>query len=337
MKCKYILFFIILLTACQQKREVSTSFYYWKTVYKQNKVENHYLHQFKSKKVYVRIMDVDLDINQKAVPIAPITFADSIPQHLEIVPVVYIVNEVLKSQSDAQLEQLAYNILAFVKAKVLQSGQKDYEELQIDCDWTQITRDKYFELLKKLKQHNRTRILSSTLRLHQLKNQEKSGIPPVDKVLLMCYNMGNLRQYGTQNSILDVPELQKYAGKNLGLYPMDIDVALPLFSWCVAFRNKQYAGISKRINISDLQNKAMFSLQNNGLYVAKIDLPTFGLIKNDEVRYEESKVIDIKKTAEYLSSYLSEKPINLIYYHLDNNLLKNYEITQLEEIAYILR
>ena len=337
MKYKYILFFIILLTACQQKREVSTSFYYWKTVYKQNKVENEYLQKFQSQKLYVRIMDVDLDINQKAIPIAPITFTDSIPKNLEIVPVVYIVNDALKSQSDTQIYQLAYNILAFVKAKVLQAGQKDYEELQIDCDWTQTTRDKYFELLKKLKQHNKTRILSSTLRLHQLKNQEKSGIPPADKVLLMCYNMGNLRKYGTQNSILDVPELQKYAGKNLGLYPMDIDVALPLFSWSVVFRNKQYAGISKRVGLSDLTNKAMFSLQNDGLFVAKTDLPTFGLIKNDIVRYEESKYEDIKKSTEYLSSYLSGKPINLIYYHLDQNLLKNYEINQLEEIADILR
>lgn len=337
MKYKYILFFIILLTACQQKREVNTSFYYWRTVYKQNKVENQYLNQFQSKKIYMRIMDVDLDLNQRAVPIAPVSFTDSIPKNLEIVPVVFIVNDILKTQSDAQIEQLAYNILAYVKAKVLQSGQKDYEELQIDCDWTQTTRTKYFELLQKLKQHNKTRILSSTLRLHQLKNQEKSGIPPVDKVLLMCYNMGNLRQYGKQNSILDVTELQKYAGKNLGFYPMDIDIALPLFSWSVVFRNQQYAGISKRIRFADLKNTSMFGLRSDGLYQAKTDLPEFGLLKNDMVRFEDSKVENIKKSAEYLSSFLSKKPINLIYYHLDENLLKNYEINQLEEITRMLR
>lgn len=337
MKYKYILFFIILLTACQQKREVNISFYYWRTVYKQNKVENQYLNQFQSKKIYMRIMDVDLDLNQRAVPIAPVSFTDSIPKNLEIVPVVFIVNDILKTQSDAQIEQLAYNILAYVKAKVLQSGQKDYEELQIDCDWTQTTRTKYFELLQKLKQHNKTRILSSTLRLHQLKNQEKSGIPPVDKVLLMCYNMGNLRQYGKQNSILDVTELQKYAGKNLGFYPMDIDIALPLFSWSVVFRNQQYAGISKRIRFADLKNTSMFGLRSDGLYQAKTDLPEFGLLKNDMVRFEDSKVENIKKSAEYLSSFLSKKPINLIYYHLDENLLKNYEINQLEEITRMLR
>lgn len=337
MNYKYILFFIILLTACKQKREVSTSFYYWKTVYKQNKLENDVLKQFQSKKIYVRIMDVDLNIDQKAVPIAPINFVDSIANNLEIVPVVFIVNNILKNQDDKQLEKLALNILAFVKAKVLQGGTKDYKELQIDCDWTASTKEQYFKLLKIIKQHNKTKILSSTLRLHQLKNQEKSGIPPADKVLLMCYNMGNLRQFGTQNSILDVAELKKYAGKNLGYYPMPIDIALPLFSWSVVFRNQQYAGISKRVNLTDLKNKTLFNLQKDGLYLAKTDLPAFGLKKNDLVRYEESKITDIKETAQYLSSYLSEKPINLVYYNLDYVILKNYETHQLQEIATILR
>lgn len=336
MNYKYILFFIILLASCQQKREVKTSFYYWKTVYKQDSLENKYINQFKSDKLYVRIMDVDFDMNQKAVPIAPIKFDDKLPNFLEIVPVVYIVNDVLKEQSDTQIEQLSINILTYVKGKVTQSGQKDYKELQIDCDWTQTTRAKYFQLLTALKKHSKDKILSSTLRLHQLKNQEKSGIPPVDKVLLMCYNMGSLRKYGTPNSILDVAELKKYAGKNLGYYPMNIDVALPLFSWAVVFKGEQYAGISKRVGIADLKNKVMFTISKNGLYQAKIDLPQFGILQNDLVRFEESKLEDLKESAKYLSANLSDKPLNLLFYHLDKQILKNYTYNELEEIAHLL-
>ena len=331
-----LLFFIILLTSCQQKREVKTSFYYWKTVYKQDSIENKYLKQFKSDKMYVRIMDVDFDLNQKAIPVAPVKFDDKLADGLEIVPVVYVVNDVLKEQSDMQIEQLSANILTYVKAKVLQSGRKDYKELQIDCDWTQTTRETYFHLLKELKKHNKTKMLSSTLRLHQLKNQEKSGVPPVDKVLLMCYNMGNLRKYGTQNSILDVVELKKYAGKNLGFYPMDIDVALPLFSWSVVFRGQQYAGISKRVSDADLKNTLMFSVLANGLYQAKIDLPQFGILQNDLVRFEQSKMKDLRETAKYLSANLSDKPLNLLFYHLDKQIFKNYTYHELEEVAHLL-
>jgi hypothetical protein len=336
MKCKYILFFIILLTACRQKRTVQPSFYYWRTVYQQNTVENNYLNKLKCEKLYVRIMDLDVNLSNAIVPVAPINFKQQIPKHLEIVPVVFIVNNALIGQNTTQLKQLAYHISAFVKAKVQQAGQKDYQELQIDCDWTKTTRESYFVLLKQLKQLDQSKTLSSTLRLHQLKNQVSSGIPPVDKVLLMCYNMGNLRQYGTQNSILDPNEFAEYAGKNLQDYPLGIDVALPLFSWAVVFDHGNYAGISKRIKLADLQNPAMFTKAPNGLYHAKIDLPAFGIKKNVAVRYETSDINSIQKIAGHLSDNLSEKSINLVYYHLDEQLLKNYQIHTLEKINRLL-
>lgn len=336
MKCKYILFFVILFTGCQQKRAVQTSFYFWKTVYQNNAVEQSYLKHFGSNKLFVRILDVDSDIDGKISPVAPVKFKDHIPKQLEIVPVVFIVNEVLKEISQAEIKELAANIVQFVTVKVKQAGKVSYRELQLDCDWTATTRANYFQLLKEIKKQLGNNIISSTLRLHQLKNQEKSGIPPADKVLLMCYNMGNLRKYGTQNSILDVQELKKYAGQNLGYYPMPIDVALPLFSWAVVFRNRNYAGISKRLKLANLQTGAQFSKMPHGLYRANTDLPEFGLYKNDEIRFEASKFEDIKQSAFYLDKHLSAKPLNLLFYHLDEQTLDNFKIHELEEIKYIL-
>lgn len=337
MKCKYILFFVILLISCQQKREVQTSFYFWKTVYQSNAVEQSYLQHFNSKKLFVRILDVDRDFNGGISPVAPIKFKDQLPDTLELVPVVFIVNEVLKEVNDDQLKKLASNIVQFVDGKVKQGGKSSYQELQIDCDWTATTRTNYFLLLKEIRKHLGNKTISSTLRLHQLKNQEKSGIPPVDKVLLMCYNMGNLRKYGTQNSILDVQELKKYAGENLAYYPMPIDVALPLFSWTVVFRNKNYAGISKRLTLANLTASGAFTKMHNGLYQANTDLPEFGLYKNDEIRFEESKFEDIRQSTVYLDQYLSRKPLNLLFYHLDEQTLNNFKIYELEEITHILR
>lgn len=337
MKCKYILFFLLLLFGCRQKRVVSPTFYYWKTVYAENKVEKDYLDQFNSNKLYMRFMDVDVDQNQRLIPVAPISFKEKVPNQLQVVPVVFIVNEALKNQSDAQLQQLTHNILWFVKQKLFEAGKYDYNELQIDCDWTVSTREAYFSLLKKIKLANADRKLSVTLRLHQLKNQISSGIPPADKVMLMCYNMGNLRKFGTQNSILDVDELKKYAGKNLAHYPMDIDVALPLFSWAVVFNGPNYIGLSKRVRLTDLKDLKQFARLKNGLYQAKTDLPSFGIRRNQLVRYEESKQEDLKAAAEYLSDYLSEKPINLVYYHLDEQILNKYPKNELEEINFILR
>ncbi|SOD17884.1 hypothetical protein [Pedobacter xixiisoli] len=337
MNCKYILFFLILLIGCQQKREVNTSFYFWKTVYQSNAVEQSYLRAAKSSKLFVRILDVDRNLNGEIAPVAPIKFKDQIPADLELVPVVFIVNDILKEVNDVQIEKLAKNIVTFVDGKVKQAGKASYAELQIDCDWTATTRLNYFALLEEIKKHVENKVISATLRLHQLKNQEKSGIPPVDKVLLMCYNMGNLRKYGTQNSILEVKELEKYVDKNLGYYPMPTDIGLPLFSWAVVFRNQSYAGISKRLKFEDLQKESNFLKSTNGLYVVKTDLPEFGLYKNDEIRFEASKFEDIKKSAVYLNQHLSNKPINLLFYHLDEPTLKNFKTHELEEINHILR
>lgn len=337
MNCKYILFFVILLISCKQKREVNTSFYFWKTVYQQNNTEQSYLQHFKSKELYVRIMDVDRDLNGEPTPVAPISFKNKIPEHIDLIPVVFIVNDLLKNTSDAALKEMAKNIMRFVNGKVSQAGKKTYTELQIDCDWTATTRQAYFTLLKEIKLLNKDKVLSATLRLHQLKNQKKSGIPPVDKVLLMCYNMGNLRKYGTQNSILDLAELKKYVNQNLGFYPMQVDLGLPLFSWAVAFRKGAYTGISKKLNKSILADTSKFLLTNEGLYQAKIDLPQFGLYKNDEIRYEESKFEEIKESTSYLAKYIANKPLNLVFYHLDETVLKNFSTHELEEINHILR
>ncbi|WP_461486512.1 hypothetical protein [Pedobacter sp.] len=345
MKCKILkaflagwgVVFLTLLVGCKQKREVSTSFYFWKTVYQDNKTEQHYLQHFNSKELYVRIMDIDNDEMGVPTPIAPINFKNKLPGHINIIPVVFIVNDVLKNTDDTALKKMAANIIRFVNGKAAQAGKQNYTALQIDCDWTATTRQAYFSLLKEIKLLSKGKVLSATLRLHQLKNQEKSGVPPVDKVLLMCYNMGNLRKYGSQNSILDLAELKKYANKNLGLYTMPVDLGLPLFSWAVAFRNNAYAGISKKLNKANLADKNKFNFTSQGFYSAKTDLPQFGIYKNDEIRYEESKFEEIKESTAYLAKYIANKPLNLVFYHLDESILKNFSTHDLEEINHILR
>ncbi len=338
------LIFIILclasLSACHHSKKVNVSFYYWKTVYKANKIENAYLLHFNVRKLYVRIMDIGLDDNGRSpVPVSPVVFKDKLPDSLRIVPVVFIVNDILRNITKPQLDDLADKLVAFVGAKVQQAGKTNFDELQIDCDWTATTRDNYFYLLNRIKLNPRLKkkTLSVTLRLHQLKNQKSSGIPPANRVMLMCYNMGNLRKYGSQNSILDITELKKYVNDNISTYPMPVDIGLPLFKWTVAFRNKAYLGISKRIEIVDLNNKNQFIFIGNNIYKAAKDLPEYGLLKADEVRWEEVPLPDLQQAASYLSSLIKEDTINVIYFHLDEEVVKSYSFKALEKVNNLLR
>ncbi|SER75061.1 hypothetical protein [Pedobacter rhizosphaerae] len=318
----------LLVAGCREKSIIHPTFYYWKTIYQDKKVETDYLNRFKSPALYVRIMDVDIDPNTlEPAPVSPITFQDPIPAKTTIIPVVYLVNNLFNTIDSTKSNVLANHIAKFVDAKVKQAGKNNYSELQIDCDWTKTTRDSYFTFLRQLQDQPllKSKLISVTLRLHQVKNIVSSGIPPVKKAILMCYNMGNLRKYGEQNSILDLKEMDTYLKKYLENYPLKLDVALPIFEWAVIFRNKAYAGISKRLNKQQILDPRMFKRRGSSiLFDLLVNLPQAGLKKGDVVRWEEITADDLLATSKFLSRYLKPDDRNLVFYHLDTDLLKHY-------------
>jgi len=307
---------------------VHPTFYFWRTDYQNKKAETNRLHQFKSKSLYVRIMDVDFNPDlQQAVPVSPIKFSDPLPKNIDIIPVVYLVNNVFNQIDSQQVIILANRVAKFVEAKVKQAGKSYFTELQIDCDWTKTTKNQYFDFLKILQANPllKNKTLSVTLRLHQVKNVVSSGIPPVKKAMLMCYNMGNLRKYGEQNSILNQHELDVYLKDYLESYPLKLDVALPIFEWAVVFRKQKYAGISKRINKAILLDKKLFKQQeNSNLYQLLFDYPKAGLKQGDVIRWEETSTESLLATSNFLSRYLKPEERNLVFYHLDTDLLKHF-------------
>lgn len=335
-KISILVIAVFLFFGCRQKSIVHPTFYFWKTDYHNNKPETNYLDQFKSKSLYVRIMDVDFDPDrQQAVPISPIKFSDPLPTQVEIIPVVFLVNRIFNDTDSNKTRVLANRIANFVDAKVKQAGKQNYAELQIDCDWTKTTRDQYFEFLKQLKHQPllKGKNISVTLRLHQVKNVVSSGIPPVEKAMLMCYNMGNLRKYGDQNSILDQHEMDVYLKDYLKNYPLKLDVALPLFEWAVVFRNKAYAGISRRVNKTQINDKKLFRQRGNSiLYDLLMDYPAAGLKHGDVIRWEEISNKDLLATSTFLSRYLKPGERNLVFYHLETDLLKHFTHEDLQKV-----
>lgn len=327
---------VFLFFGCRQKSIVHPTFYYWKTDYKNKKAETGYLDQFKSKSLYVRIMDVDFNPDlQLPVPVSPIKFSDPLPKQVHIIPVVFIVNQVFDKIDTMQTAVMANRIAKFVEAKVKQSGQQNYQELQIDCDWTKGTRNRYFKFLAQLMDNPllKGKTISVTLRLHQIKNMVSSGVPPVEKGMLMCYNMGNLRKYGEQNSILDQHEMDVYLKDYLEQYPLALDVALPIFEWAVVFRNEQYGGISKRIGKVQIEDKKLFKQRGNSiLYDLLADYPAAGLKQGDVVRWEQISPEDLLHTSKFLSRYLAPRDRNLVFYHLDTDLLKHFTHEDLQKV-----
>ena len=326
---------LFLLNSCSNSKP-ETGFYFWKTVFQLDTMEHRALKEIKAKSIYTRIMDIDFDPSGvQAVPISPITFSQPVPKEQELIPVVFINQRIFSEMDSLQIRALANKIVPFVSAKIKQAGKTGFGELQLDCDWTQSSRDKFFYLLKYLQELPDLKgiVVSTTLRLHQVKNTVTSGIPPVKKVTLMCYNMGNLRQFGNHNSTLNQQDLKTYLSGTLRNYPMEMDIALPLFQWFVVFRNNNYIGISKYISEQDINNTALFTPNpNSNLYILTVDLPKANLKKGDVVRFEKVTQNDLLQTAKFLRGELKGKKHQIIFYHLDQATLANHGNAELQEI-----
>lgn len=303
------------------------SFYYWRSVFKLSERERSYLKDLSVNHLYIKFFDVTWDqIQNTSKPVAKILFSEKPPRNILIIPVVFITNETVQQINAAAIDSLAFNI-----SKLLSSSSATLslsEEVQIDCDWTVNTKEKYFQLLQSLRRQTffRNKILSATIRLHQLKFVSENGVPPVDKGLLMCYNMGNLRHPQTKNSIIEAEELKKYI-KNMDHYPLAIDIALPVFDWWVKFNQNQYAGLVHTFYLPDsLHRKERWNFTND------TSMNGIQFKKGEWLRYEGSNIDVLKESIYSLNKKLKSGELNVILYHLDENNLKQYTTYELENL-----
>lgn len=326
--------------SCNDKkaaRTIEPSFYYWKSVFKLTPFEKQRLDSLNIKNIYIKFFDVAWDdATQQPLPVAKISFADTAYRPFNIIPTIFITNECIQKIDTVQIDLLAEKIMQLTKQIIFNNNFKEVPEVQFDCDWTAATKEKYFLLLHSFKKLKPNAAISATIRLHQIKYLSKTGLPPVDKGLLMCYNMGNLKNPATKNSIIETEELKKYTG-NLAAYPLPLDVALPLFNWKVLFRNNTYAGLIQNLPDSLLTNSFTSKNGNRYLFLKDSLLAGYTFKKGDVVRNEQSDYSEIISTAEAISQKLKNTTLRVSLYHLDSLLLSKYSLHELETIYNSLR
>ncbi len=339
----YILPLIVLslFNSCANKqREVIPSIYHWKqnfylTEYEKDKLSENNIH-----KIYVRFFDIKLINGRDILPVSSIKFEDKIDTNLVIIPVVYIENDVFAKLKEGGLDSLANKLVNRIKNIENKNGLTSFQEIQIDCDWTAGTKNTYFNLLKHIKSMIDDAKLSCTLRLHQFKYAQKTGIPPVDEVTLMYYNMSKVQDMKTYNSILDNIEGEKYT-KGAAAYPLHINIALPLFSWGVLFQNGSLSALLPALNSSDLIKMGAKLTSGNNSYRFEKDtvLQDKFIRKGDILRIEEITFRELKRAAEICVSIVpkNQNSINITFYHLDSVQLNSYDVHQFKKILDTFR
>ena len=191
-----------------------------------------------------------------------------------------------------------------VSSAILETLKKfEFSEVQIDCDWSDSSASNYFNLLKDLKAKLH-KTISATIRLHQIKYYYKTGIPPVDYGVLMYYNMSNIGDFDTKNSILD-NDIAKQYHYNFDTYNLKLKLALPLYSQAIQFRNKKslsiFEGIKKEdfdsdfLEISPNYFKVLNSKYFKGRYIYKDDIFRFEDSKQEEIKIALDDFLKLSK------------------------------------------
>ena len=143
----------IILNSCSynSNKDIFRGVYFWKTNFSLSSAELTWLKETEIKKLYIRFFDVDWNPNiNKAVPVGDVTIETKKIDVVEIIPVVFITNRTLTNLPDSLIADLSNNIYIKILAKLHLFENQTTKEIQLDCDWTETTREKYFNLIEQI-------------------------------------------------------------------------------------------------------------------------------------------------------------------------------------------
>ncbi|MBB4803045.1 hypothetical protein HNP37_003120 [Flavobacterium nitrogenifigens] len=291
--------------------------------------ETSLIRDLKIRKLYIKFFEIDHNEEYGDFPVSKTSLHFYQLDSLDIVPTVYIKNEVFKNTNRQRLDTLASNV-TFLINKYTEDRFKranPVKEFQMDCDWTLSTRENYFYFLKRLKFISAKKI-SCTLRLYPYKYPEKMGIPPVDKATLMCYNLINPLENHSKNSILDIEELKLYLNKKRK-YPLHLDIALPTYSWMQVYKNDHFYKV-----IYDGQKEVLKSLKEIKPLWYEVTRDTvvdnFYLRIGDKIKYENLTAKKINEAIEVIKENVDfDAETTVTLFHLDEKQLSNYSNEEL--------
>lgn len=323
MKRFYLLMILILLTltlsSCGQRRAVEPSFYYWKSIFRVTDDQLETLQQLNVGRLYVKFFDVVWQ--GKAVPDAELRFESEPPKYLDVVPTVFITNTTLINLPHDAVDGLAEKITSKLLRMADNNLVRPVNEVQLDCDWNQTTRGKFFQLVERIRDRlgERNIKLSITIRLHQIKYKDRTGVPPADRGMLMVYNVEPVQKRTTQNSIFN-PKIVKDYIANIDQYPLPLDVALPIFSWGVVFQHNRFIGLINNLGEEDLKDSKVFARRGRGIYEVLQDTSVKGirLYHRDTVRLETADPRDVISVSKTLRRKLKYERIHIALYHFDD-------------------
>lgn len=309
---------LIILSSCQPETSFQFSTYWWKNNTRTNKTQQEFLTHNEINKVYLKVFDLKWNEGNNTISV-PKVYNSLVFDSVKIIPVIYIENGVLLN---FEVDSI-YNIILNHYGAAIENGIiKDYTELQIDCDWTLQSKKAYFKLLKLLS--NDITHLSATIRLHQIKYAKTTGIPPVEKGVIMIYNLESPADTSTKNSIFSYDKALMYLDGYLKEYQLKVDIALPAFSWGVHYHHGKIKALISGFNPNKIDSLNMYQRENGYFKSKKAHfINTHRISNRDEIRYEYPRIKELEKMMRFLEKNINQDTTEVIFFSLNSEFLIN--------------
>ena len=312
------------------------SVFLWKNQQNFKESDKNLLDSLEISHYFIRYADIEWNpIYQRNEPIKGVKFNynNIIPENIS--PVIFITNEVLLHSPPENIYKLAKNIsdlyqfrhreLAedFAWAKISKTKEYksyNYKEKQkkadslsqiwiknnnillIDCDWSTSTKKPYFNLLQKLQKLLPNIEIQSSLRLWQYRDYKLAGVPPVNRCLLMCYSTGDPKDANIKNAIVDFRSIQEYITHSK--YPLELDIALPVYSWASIFRDDEFIGLLSPFSFEKLKmNPEIYKQKDSTTYILNCDtvMGNTYFRYGDELHYQGINIKELIQIAEHIN------------------------------------
>jgi len=350
----------ILLTCCSHPpRRVDRAYYYWKTG-EASSGERQFLKEQGIRKLYVRQLDVDWSDVQGAIPLNgsniealndDLVRYDTFP--VQMVPVVFITNKTFELITPRDIPLLAKRLvrrcLPAYDSMDIRYEHRHYmnfyggpikpKEIQFDCDWTAKTSSAYFQFLREVRNlAPDSIIISATIRLHQYKYPDKTGVPPVDRGMLMVYNISDPKQYTPEQSIFDLTKASAYFDRT-EKYKLPLDIALPAWSWCLVFRDHKFYQIENGITESDLRQQAFLKHKGNRYYQVTQDTVYRDLFlrPGDEIKAESVDDATLQQAAHLARRAVNTPDFTVTLFELSEQEINRYNHETINQVYAAFR
>jgi hypothetical protein len=182
--------------------------------------------------------------------------------------------------------------------------------------------------------------ISATIRLHQYKFPGETGVPPVHRGMLMLYNTGDLDNPDAPNSIFTPEAARAYLDGAPKPYPQPLDVALPVYTWALAYRDGAFWKILNNPDTRELADTARFealpALQphterfrvKRGTFLAEQYLRP-----GDLLRLETVNATLLSEALKLLPDIGLAPDATLAFFHLDSSAVERFPTAILQNLC----